>query len=430
MDTIRIVRNVNNPSLLDVFFNNTTSKPSITVQLSVVQSIHVSGGNGADNLQIQSSGGIVSIPNGIEFLGGNDNSFDTLVLNNSSDTNGATGVIFSGGSIKGSLVGPLTFSGVEGISIFLGSGNDNFDGSETSVPLTLVGGRGADILRGGSGNDTLIGVDGVWGNDKLFGGPGNDTALIDPFDFFDGDGGKDGVDFYGTPGNDHIVVSRQVGPDGVQAVIGLNKQTQVFNYVNGETISVYAGAGNDHVVMDESAGSHWQAQFFGEQGNDHLYGGAMDDLLDGGPGNDFLDGGGGDNTLVGGGGHDVLRNGHPPLVSLSIAAASTATPVAAGTSTKSSLARLVQAPVQFDNRSRLLELSRIDSSLASLASFYQELDDKDATQSCAALLERNTHSNDLDEELLDALLSSFLSKEIGSTIGTVDNTFATYFSAT
>ena len=424
-DTILMFRDPDNPSLLDVFFNNTTSKPSITVQLSVVQSIQVSGGNGADRLEIQSSGGIVSIANGIDFLGGNDKSIDTLVLNNSSDTQDTVGVIFSSGSVKGSLVGPLTFSGVESITIQCGSGNDSINASATSVPVTLVGGRGADVLRGGSGNDILVGRDGIFFNDKLYGGPGNDTALLDFGDFFDGGTDKDGIDFYGTAGNDHIVVSRQVGPDGAEAVIELNKQTQVFNYVNGETINVYAGAGNDHVVMDESAGSHWQAQFFGEQGNDHLYGGAMDDLLDGGPGNDFLDGGGGDNTLIGGGGHDVLRNGQAPLVSLSIAAASTAAPVAAETSTKSSLARLFRAPAQLDNRSRLLELSRIGSSRALLGGYSQNPMSMDFASSHAILFESQGVTKKLEDELLHALTSESLQDDNWIT-GTMNAAFAAY----
>jgi Ca2+-binding RTX toxin-like protein len=252
---------------------------------------------------------------------------------------------------------------------------------------------------------------------------------MDAGDFFDGETGQDGIDFFGTSGNDHILVKRQVGPNGAQALIEMNNKSQVFNYVNGETINVYAGAGNDHVTMDPSAGTHWIAQFFGQEGNDQLTGGAMNDLLDGGQGNDNLDGGGGDNVLIGGGGHDVLRNGHAPLTARALAAA-TAAPVADGTSTKSSSARLDQVAAQLDNRSGLLELGRIDAYRASLARFYQELADKKATPSRITLLDRNNRTNGLDDELLDALMSSSLSKENGSTIGAIENAFAARFSAT
>ncbi len=421
-DTIRLVRKFTNPSLLDVFINNTTSTPSLTVQLSVVQSIQVSGGNGADSLEIQSTGGIVSVPHGIQFLGGSDLSIDTLILNNSFDTHGQAGGIHSGGIVDASgLVGPLTFAGVERLTIRFGSGPDFFDGSAATIPLTLIGGAGSDTLIGGSADDLLDGRDGVIGNDHLFGGPGNDTALLDFFDFFDGGPDQDGIDFYGTAGNDHIVVSRQVGPDGAQAVIELNKKQQVFNYINGETINVYAGAGNDQVTMDDSAGTHWQAHFFGEQGNDHLFGGAMDDLLDGGPGNDFLDGGAGDNILIGGGGHDTLRNGHPPLAAPAITAVSLATPAIGSTPTTSGSAALIQAPIALDNRSRQLDLSHLDLERASLASIIQDLPIR---------REPNLRSNEFDDELLEGLMSGVLSKEDGSITGRIDSALAAYFGAT
>ena len=204
-DAIRLVRKASNPSLLDVFFNNRTSTPSLTAQLSVVQRIQINGAGGPDVLEIQSSGGIVSVQNGIDFLGGNDQFPDTLVLRNTTDTQNTTGE-FVGGGIKSPLTGPLTFSGVEAISIFFGSGSDSFNGSATSIPFKLVGGPGIDILTGGMGGDTFDSRDGL-GNDVLFGGPGNDVAAIDAGDFFDGgpnqlpsadfemDGDVDGADF-------------------------------------------------------------------------------------------------------------------------------------------------------------------------------------------------------------------------------------------
>jgi Ca2+-binding RTX toxin-like protein len=429
-DSIRIVRRVNNPSLLDVFFNTTATTPSLAVQLSVLQKIQVVGGAGGDRFEIQSAGGIVRVPDAIEFVGGSDGSptepVDRLVLNNSFDTRGATGQI-SGGIITSTLASNVTFSGVEAIAIQLGSGPDNFDGSATSVPLNLIGGRGLDVLRGGSRNDTLDGRDG-FGGDQHFGGPANDTALMDQFDFFDGGLNLDGIDFFGTAGNDHIVVRRQVGPDGPQALIEMNNKTQVFNYLNGETINVYAGAGNDQVQMDPSAESHWIAQFFGQEGNDRLIGGAMDDLLDGGPGNDFLDGAGGNNTLIGGGGHDVLRNGHAPLAAPTIAAASTT--LSSGTAAKSSSLRLVRAPARLDNQSRSLDTSLIESYNSLLARSLQNSGSKDSAYSSAILLDGSSRRNRFDKASLDALISGSLPKADCSVAGTIDRAFATYFSAT
>jgi ELWxxDGT repeat protein/VCBS repeat-containing protein len=82
-----------------------------------------------------------------------------------------------------------------------GNGNDQIIAFDVTNPLSaltllggkgndiLVGGRGNDILRGGDGNDILIGwegddlLDGGPGNDVLVGGPGQDTLT--------GGGGKD-----------------------------------------------------------------------------------------------------------------------------------------------------------------------------------------------------------------------------------------------
>jgi Ca2+-binding RTX toxin-like protein len=215
----------------------------------------------------------------------------------------------------------------------------------------------------------------------------------------------------------------------VQAVLGLNNLVQVFNYLEGDTISVFAGAGNDHVTVDASV-TTWRAELFGEASNDRLYGGPMNDLLDGGPGNDYLDGGGGDNVLIGGGGHDVLKNGHAPLTLRAAVGASSKALSAIGTSTSSISAQLVQVPVQLDSRSRQPDLSRIDLSRAALGKSSQQLADKNSSRSRAILLEANKLTNGLDEELLGALVSGFLSKEHGSITGTMDVAFATYFNVT
>src|SRR5205814_1074948 len=147
-----------------------------------------------------------------------------------------------------------------------------------------------------------------------------------------------------------------------------------------------------------------KARFSGENGNDHLIGGAMDDLLDGGPGNDVLDGGAGDNVLIGGGGHDVLRNGHPPLAPQALAAASIAAPVFANTSSDSHSASPVSIPIQLNNRSAQFDLR-------------QEPATKNAPHSRATLVGSKTLAHVLDDELLDILMSGRLSKQDGSVVG-------------
>ena len=99
-----------------------------------------------------------------------------------------------------------------------------------SGPCTIVGTRGADVLRGTGGRDVICGLG---GNDRLIGLGGNDVLI----------GGPGADDLSGGPGNDTLDGGR--GPD----------------------------------------------RLFGGTGFDSLRGGAGDDLLDGGPGTDVLNGG-------------------------------------------------------------------------------------------------------------------------------------------
>jgi len=72
---------------------------------------------------------------------------------------------------------------VAGFEVNAGSGNDNVSVSRSvTIPVTMRGGAGEDVLLGGSGPDKLIGGDGNdrlsgrAGNDLIFGGAGNDQV--------------------------------------------------------------------------------------------------------------------------------------------------------------------------------------------------------------------------------------------------------------
>jgi Ca2+-binding RTX toxin-like protein len=81
------------------------------------------------------------------------------------------------------------------------AGNDQIRVSPSvSIPVTLRGGTGDDILVGGSGPDSLSGgagqdkLVGRRGNDALFGGPGDDRLFGGPGDDI----------LRGGPGNDQL----------------------------------------------------------------------------------------------------------------------------------------------------------------------------------------------------------------------------------
>lgn len=70
-----------------------------------------------------------------------------------------------------------TFSGVSRVKAYAGAGDDLIDASALSanVSVLFIAGAGNDVLKGGAGNDTLIGSDS--GVALLIGGGGNDTLI-------------------------------------------------------------------------------------------------------------------------------------------------------------------------------------------------------------------------------------------------------------
>ena len=242
-----------------------------------------------------------TLNNGVLVVGGTQQNDTFLFLRFGSTTI----PVLNGASLGG-------FSNVTRIVAYGQAGDDSIDvNSSVTVQTFLYGHDGNDILRGGSGNDFLIGGEGNdtftgrAGSDYASGGAGNDTASSD-VETFIGGSGDDGITIYGTRGNDDISVSWMAGP---KVVVEMNGTRQEIDYADGEIIFVYAGAGNDRVVLEESGGKHWWAEFFGEAGNDVLIGGVKNDLLVGGNGRDVLIGGAGIDRLEGGKGNDWLIGG-------------------------------------------------------------------------------------------------------------------------
>ncbi|NKD86619.1 calcium-binding protein [Haematospirillum jordaniae] len=174
--------------------------------------------------------------------------------------------------------------------LYGGAGNDILDGGdgrdravyydkEVPVKVTLRGAEDATVyvdgvaedtlrnieeIRGGSGNDVLIGDA---ENNTLSGWSGDDIL----------DGGDGGDYLLGWAGNDTIYGGG--GDDGLHGHDGDDR--------------LYGGAGNDRLD--------------GFDGNDLLVGGDGDDHLDGWSGNDTLDGGRGADLLRGGDGADLFH---------------------------------------------------------------------------------------------------------------------------
>lgn len=146
-------------------------------------------------------------------------------------------------SITGSTLGNIIRTGTGNDTVFGGGGDDSLDG-----------GSGDNALSGGDGNDTLTAGD---GRDTLSGGDGNDSVQ--------GGGGRDRIN--GENGDDTLS-----GGAGRDVLVG--------------------GLGNDVLI--------------GGNGNDVLRGRANADTLYGGAGDDTLDPGLGKDRIVTGAGADVI----------------------------------------------------------------------------------------------------------------------------
>jgi hypothetical protein len=75
-DTIKLVIDASNPALLDVYLNSNT--PVDQVPIALLNQINVNGLGGNDTLIVDSSNGLINVPNGINYDGGTG--FNTLDL--------------------------------------------------------------------------------------------------------------------------------------------------------------------------------------------------------------------------------------------------------------------------------------------------------------------------------------------------------------
>lgn len=219
-------------------------------------------------------------------------------------------------SVPGTLVG--------------GSGNDVLNGGKLND--TLMGGAGNDELGGGNGDDQLFGegdddiLYGNEGNDELIGGSGNDFVDTGTGnnqvtggsgnDIYHFEDNSVGINFTGGSGDDIVYGSRfsdviSLGPDNDQFypcfACGIFAETPLGND------EVHGGPGIDRI-----RGGSGSNRFYGDgdtdvieggDGNDMLFGGDGGDELRGGKGNDTLRGEGNNDVLVGEGGNDTLVGG-------------------------------------------------------------------------------------------------------------------------
>ncbi|QOZ26153.1 calcium-binding protein [Bradyrhizobium sp. CCBAU 51753] len=246
----------------------------------------------------------------------------------------------------------LTGTGVQDVSFDGGSGNDTFDATFASVPIVAFGGTGNDVLKGGSGANTLAGGagDDVYFVNKAtdtiteLSGEGNDAVFASSSSYtlsanvenlfylgtqsFTGIGsaadnwiqGGVGSDYLiGLAGNDTLYDGGS-SPDALQG--GTGDDTYVVEAASDNLIE-FAGEGHDRVlttIASFTLGANLEDLKYSGNQNFTGIGNELDNTIQGGSGNDFLSGLGGDNVLNGGGGSDTADySAAPAAITASLA---------------------------------------------------------------------------------------------------------------
>ncbi|MEF8756312.1 MAG: Ig-like domain-containing protein [Accumulibacter sp.] len=203
-------------------------------------------GNALDNLLDAGTGA-----NLLDGAGGNDTVSYLYAVSGSgvSVSLALAGAQATGGSGSDTLAGIENLSGSTYDDTLTGDANAN----------RLSGAQGNDFLNGGAGNDTL---DGGAGNDRLWGGSGADSLV-----------GGDGSDLYYLDDAGDSVSESNANP----ATGGTD---QVLSYLASTTLGAHVE--NGRILTTGAA---------------NLAGNALDNLLDAGTGANLLDGAGGNDTV-------------------------------------------------------------------------------------------------------------------------------------
>ncbi|MCA3367837.1 MAG: Hint domain-containing protein, partial [Roseomonas sp.] len=255
------------------------------------------GGDGSDEI----SGGL-----GNDLLsGGSGNDRDKLLGGDGYDEiSGGDGAdTLDGGGGDDRLIG-----GLDNDTLVGGNGTDWAFYRDQSAAVTVN--LGANSSAGADGNDSLTGIENV------FGGTGNDSILGDSLaNVLDGYDGNDTIE--GGAGNDNVI-----GGNGSDFVSFSLATSGVAVNLSDPIPVASGGAGEDQLSgIENLIGSNFNDSFVGDSVANTILGGNGVDSLSGGGGDDWLDFGVGDenllrgtsdtgnDTLIGGFGNDTLDLG-------------------------------------------------------------------------------------------------------------------------
>jgi Ca2+-binding RTX toxin-like protein len=306
------------------------------------------GGDGADSYSVDNIGDIVTETNALVATGGIDLVYSYLAAY-TLGANVENGRILATGAanLSGNSLNNVLYAGAGNNVLNGGVGIDSVDyryaGSAVGVSLAVStaqasGGSGSDTLVGienltGSGfNDKLTGnaganvLDGGLGSDTLIGGLGDDTYVINSLSDIVTELAGQGVDLIASSISYSLLDTGGAGAYGANVenlqLLGAGNINATGNALNNV---LYAGAGNnvlnggtgidsaDYRYAGSAVGISLAvstAQASGGSGNDTLVGienvtgSIYNDKLTGSAGANLLDGGAGKDTMIGGDGAD------------------------------------------------------------------------------------------------------------------------------
>lgn len=165
---------------------------------------------------------------------------------------------------------------------------------------TLLGANGFDTLGGGDGDDIIYGFDGP---DIIFGGAGDDLIFA---------GAGDPELFHREAGGGFTLVEEIFGGAGNDRIYGGDGLDHIYGGTGDDTI--FGGDGEPHgnFPFDGSPEPGFVEQLRGGEGQDVIFGEGSADQIDGGDGSDTIDGGTDSDTIEGGSGDlsdDLLTGG-------------------------------------------------------------------------------------------------------------------------
>ena len=190
-------------------------------------------------------------------------------------------------------VDPAAYTALTSVSVDGGAGADTINGSQL-----------ADVLKGGTGNDRIIGDDNPGGTrDDMRGEDGDDTLVWNPGDDDDineGGAGSDTAEVNGG-GKEQFEIApsatlNRVSFDRVQPDVTFGAPFNVDISDDTERLDLNAGGGDD--IVNSANG---------------LLALALAVEIDGGDGNDTLDGSDGPDLITGGNGNDRVTGDDNPL---------------------------------------------------------------------------------------------------------------------